>query len=353
MMKLEERDWSMDFLRIFACMMVVIVHTAAQSFYILSPKSYEWTVINIYDTFGRPSIALFFMISGYLFLRKKTIDYKKLWINNILHILIVYIVWVVLYAVVFPGFKSSLKNFQEIKDNINGTYPFYHLWYLRALLNIYAITPILWALVRAMDKKLLRYFLLIFFVFGIIRNTIYDFTEYNSWLHHQFDLFSGMDLVGYTAYFILGYAFSDESFTSSISDRTLTITYFITLILAAFLNQMISIIKNVPDEAFYGHFSLPVMIEAVCLFLLARRRLSGVQLSPKTGVWVKRISESTFFVYLVHLLVIHRLQIYFNLHTTRFNVLYWIPILSLIVFIISSVLGMIIKKIPVINKILL
>ena len=86
-----------------------------------------------------------------------------------------------------------------------------------------------------------------------------------------------MDLVRFTGYFVLGYFLSDPDLCGKISAKKLRIIYFVTLILAAGLNQLIAVIDNWPTQALYGNFSLPVAIEAACLFLLFRQRFIGRQ----------------------------------------------------------------------------
>ena len=79
---MKTRDYSLDILRILACVMVVGIHTTMEGWYNISPRSYNWIVLNFYDTLVRPAVPLFFMISGALFLSKDSIDIKKLWTKN-------------------------------------------------------------------------------------------------------------------------------------------------------------------------------------------------------------------------------------------------------------------------------
>lgn len=345
-----KRNYAIDFLRILACMMVVFGHTAAEAWYVHVPRSYEWTVLNVFDTFCRPSVPLFIMISGYLFLRKKHIDYKKLWLNNILHILVVYAVWILFYAIVYPGLKKSLHDLGAIRENILGLFPAYHMWYLRVLVGLYAIVPLLWALVRAMDKRLLRYFIFVFLTLGIIKNTIYNMTDVTSWIHKQIGFFGTVELVEYTGYFMLGYILAEEKTNlQRLSNKALFLIYLFTFIIASVLNQVISILKNEPVEDLYGTFSFFVMIEAVCLFVLFLRKFSDLDIPEKTGKWINRLSEATLFIYLIHPFVIFRFQIYFHFYVESFNVLFCAPILASVIFILSAIVGMILKRIPVIR----
>lgn len=345
-----KRAWWIDIIRIIASLMVVIGHSASEGWYSFRPDTNIWGALNFYDTFGRPSIPLFIMISGYLFLNKKSISYKKLWKNHISHILIIYVVWVVFYALMFPGLKKALSDLQAIRKNLLGINPHYHLWYLRKLLFLYPIIPLLWTLVHHMDEKQVKYYLMLFICFGILRNTVNGVTDPYSWVHRQIGLFGVMDLVEYTGLFMLGYFLPKIKAMDRLSNKVLFLIYMITLFSASALNKIISIHNNEATEALYGEFSLPVVIEAACLFLIAKRSLDGKDFSAKKGGIIKLISESTLFIYLIHPLIIQRVEIYLNFHVTDFDPIFAVPLFALLVFVISMLLGIIVKRIPVLNR---
>lgn len=345
----KHRDISFDILRIISCLMVVLVHVAIEGWYDTSPRTYTWTVLNFYDTLGRPSIPIFFMISGALFLRRETIDIKRLWLKNIFHISVLYLFWAFFYAVTKGGVHKALADPASVLKTVFGNNPQYHLWYLRSLMNLYAIAPLLWLLVRAMDGKMIRYYLGLFFVFGLVCKTVYELPFLPSWLHDQINLFEGMEIIGYSGYFMLGYFLTDPSLEKRNICKIAGIVYPITLVLAAGLNQWMSWVDNWPTQALYGNFSLPVAIQGCCLFLLVRERTSKSDLSQKYSTWIFRVSVSTLFVYLIHPFVIQRLKIYFHLSVMNYNVLVSVPLMTVFVFVISSAVGMILKKIPVLR----
>lgn len=59
----------LDLLRIFACMAVVMGHVSADNWYDTDPASFEWQVLNVYDSFICFSVPVFFMLSGTFFFR--------------------------------------------------------------------------------------------------------------------------------------------------------------------------------------------------------------------------------------------------------------------------------------------
>lgn len=69
---MREREYNMDYLRIFACFMVIFLHVAAQNWSSVEVTSREWHVFNLYDTAVRSAVPLFVMLSGKLILSKNT-----------------------------------------------------------------------------------------------------------------------------------------------------------------------------------------------------------------------------------------------------------------------------------------
>ena len=42
----KSRDLSLDLLRIMACLMVVLVHTSVEGWYNVSPRTYNWIIVD-------------------------------------------------------------------------------------------------------------------------------------------------------------------------------------------------------------------------------------------------------------------------------------------------------------------
>ena len=261
----------------------------------------------------------------------------------------IYLVWAVFYAVMNNGIHKTLEDPSIIWEVVSGPNPQYHLWYLRMILNVYAIAPLLWFLVRTLDRTHVRYFLILFGVFVVLRSTLADLPFLPQWIREQLGLFIDTDYLRYAGYFMLGYYLSEADAAKRLSSKTLLLTYAATLLLAAGLNQLIAVIDDWPTQALYGNFSLPVAVEAVCLFLLIRRRYADFSFSPKTVSFLARLSASTLFVYLIHPFILQRLQIHLHLYTTNYNVLFSVPLMVLFVFAIGSLSGMLLKRIPLVR----
>ena len=99
-MKTRGHIFYLDYLRIISTIAVVILHVAAQNFYSVDVKSYAWNIFNICDSAVRCAVPVFAMISGALLLdNTRVIDTKKLYIKNILRIIIDFVVLSFIYTI--------------------------------------------------------------------------------------------------------------------------------------------------------------------------------------------------------------------------------------------------------------
>lgn len=64
---MKERVLYADILRVAATFLVITIHIASRDFGLYKMDSYQWQVLNVFDSFARMSVPLFFMLSGVFF----------------------------------------------------------------------------------------------------------------------------------------------------------------------------------------------------------------------------------------------------------------------------------------------
>ncbi|EDP68121.1 hypothetical protein CAT7_01140 [Carnobacterium sp. AT7] len=75
---MKERILYADILRVAAIFLVITIHIISRDFDLYAIDSYQWQMLNVYDSFARMSVPLFFMMSGIFFLDpKRTFSIKK------------------------------------------------------------------------------------------------------------------------------------------------------------------------------------------------------------------------------------------------------------------------------------
>ena len=180
------RDFSLDIMRIIACLAVIMLHTSGTGF--IPGRDYpllsvEWVTCFVWNSLSSWAVPLFVMISGSIFLdSKKEVTIIKLYKNNILKLLVVLIVWSAFYTYFCNGTFFPLGLASD------------HLWYLSMVIALYLTIPI----IRNISNKMRDYFLIVWFAF-----LIYDF--FSQLYHVNFlSQFEHYFYTGYVGYMLLG-----------------------------------------------------------------------------------------------------------------------------------------------------
>ena len=96
-----------DILRVIATLAVMIIHVSATNYRDLSPHSYEWNMISMYDSLVRWCVPMFVMLSGMFFLNpKKPLSIKKLYTKYIYRIALALLVWGSIYQL-YKGINKT------------------------------------------------------------------------------------------------------------------------------------------------------------------------------------------------------------------------------------------------------
>ncbi len=346
------RQLSMDALRIWSSLMVVVLHVASQEWYNLEATSGEWRALNLYDSAVRSCVALFFMISGALFLgRELSPPLPKLLKNHVGKLLAVYLWWALLYGAVTLG-RSALTGGAGLRDLLSAAFlqPKYHLWFLPVMMGIYLLLPLLHAMVRYEGGKLLPYACTLFFVFGVlVRTALLEPAQ--STVLPQLLTRVPYELAGYSGYFLWGY------FLSRVDPAKLRLRVMVPLLLSiiglsSWLGAQYSAAQGRAVPLLYGDMTLPVFAEAVLFFLIARRlepllaRLEG----GLGGRALPRISLCTMTIYLLHPFVLEQLKSRLGLYTLSFSPWLSVPTLSVLIFLICLAVGLVLTRLPVVGR---
>ena len=334
-----KNDYSLRIMRIFACFMVVLLHTSAD-WGGRAETTISWRVLNFYDSLSRCCVPVFFMISGALFLSREKISLKWLWRKKILRLVILYILFLVFYAVTETGIHKAIKDPSLLWEAIQN--PSAHLWFIRAILPVYALSPIIHQWVQAADRETIRYYLLLFFLFGVLFETIDTFAYDSPKLKEFLDMYFRFDMVGYIGYFILGYyLYRFYPCRKQNSAKCFLLFIGTAVFSAAFNAWYCREVYGRPLGFLYGYFCVTTFFEAVFFFLAVRSAFpeESEAYQPKTRKVVSGISKGTLYIYLIHIFVKVRLAMYCGLKVgfagEGFSMLWQVPLLSLIYFMVS------------------
>ena len=154
---MKEREVWIDWLRVAACFMVMVVH-ATEPFYlggqgalILTKTDAIWA--SFFDSFVRACVPLFIVASSYLQfpLHYSTKEFFK---KRAVRILVPFAIWTIVYAL---AYGEPVSNFKDLLLNFN--YAAGHLWFVYMLCGIYLLMPLLSPWAEKVGKKELQVYL--------------------------------------------------------------------------------------------------------------------------------------------------------------------------------------------------
>ena len=328
-----------DALRVIAALAVVWLHTSAQRFYVCYP-SYEWNVRNFNDSLVRWSVPIFVMISGALFLdSKKVTDIKILYTRNIIRIILIFIFWSIIYGA-YNGFEGG-----ELIDLIQG--PF-HFWFLKMLIGLYISVPFLKAIVN--NRKLEQYFLCLSLITAFIVQPFFPLIGYISDVARNVveNYYNELEIKitsGYLGYFVLGHYLTNNVIKET-AKKVICILGIMSIVTVSVLTSIASSILGKPCLFFYDNINIFTLIEALALFIFFK----DMQISPKYHIFIVSASKLSLGIYIIHPLVLSIFYDWGKIHSASLNPLFFVPVFSLLVFVVSILLVFVLTKIPIINK---
>lgn len=165
MLTMDREKW-IDWMRVAACLMVMVVHST-EPFYlggegsrILTEGDAYWA--SFFDTFVRACVPLFVVASSYLQfpLHYSTGEFLR---RRALRVLVPFLCWSIVYAL---AWGEPVENFRSLLLNFN--YAAGHLWFVYMLVGIYLLMPMLSPWAERVGKRELQFYLLLCFATTLI-----------------------------------------------------------------------------------------------------------------------------------------------------------------------------------------
>ena len=343
---MDDRVFYLDLVKIVSMFFVVLIHMFS---FVLTTGQYSvgsnyWMFANIVDSLARPSVPLFVMVSGALFLDpNKKIETNSIWRRRIPKLVIAYIIWSMVYSVLHY-LNGSISDVRELLlFFLTGER---HLWFVFMIIGLYALIPPLRCIAR--DIQLCAYTSLILLAFSCLRMTSPLFpvgtfarTVLDSWMS-DLSLFPG-----YIGLFLLG------SCLSRIRIRRMALMGALLGWISSFAFTVIatwrfSLASNYFVGTFYEFLFPGVVLSSVCLFVL----FTGLEYRKDSirDNWKKiacSIANLSLGVYFAH-------ELFVQLIGRRFFSQSGFTLLvgSFVVFAITLLIVVAIRKIPKLGTII-
>ena len=336
-----------DILRIISSFAVIVIHVSAK-YNSLNCNNYKFKIGFFYNGASRFGVPIFFMISGALFL-SKDISFEKIFKKYIKRIIIHLISWSFIYS--FYSIKYSIFNFDKIIIVFFSGHV--HFWYLYDTIQLYIIVPFLREIVK--KESLFKAFIILSFSFTFLFPYL---NIIKSFCHKLLSkIINALDwqlknnyLSGNIFYFIMGY-YLNNSMNIGLYKKILL--YFLGLIGFSFIIifYYISIKYQQSMIHFYfGPLNLNILTYSIVIFVFFKHNFNNI--SIKYMKFIKIISNHTFGIYLIHPMIIHIIRGRNDSYLSSLNLIYKIPLMSLLTFLFSFMICFIIKYLPFIGNLL-
>lgn len=356
-----------DYLRVFATFAVIVLHISAQNWYQTDVNQIDWQTFNFFESIVNWAVPVFVMISGALFLGRE-VSISRIFRKSVLRMFLAFIAWSFIYYLlagniipdavhedsVITQFLALFKDgkTQGFVSIINSHY---HLWFVPMIAGLYICVPIIKKIVE--DKKIGEYFLLVAFVFRFlipqIVALINDFGSENlkaiaTAINAKVSDMDMRMVLGHTFYFILGYYLSKISFNKK-KRYVIYIAGVLGFAFTILVSLVVSIKAQTPTSTYYGNFTINIIFEAVVVFVLFKNISFDNEGFNK---FIKLLSKWSFGAYLVHALIIEKLNSVFNINTLSLPMppYFAVVVIAIIVFVLSFGVSAILNCIPGVRK---
>lgn len=339
-----------DLLRIVACFSVVMLHASAQLWYDYPINSSTWLICNSWDALVRFGVPIFVMISGAIFLSgTRPLDVKRLYFHNILRLVVMYILWSLFYALLdcskFDMRQAGFKAF--INEWISGRY---HLWFLPMLVGLYVLLPVLRSWVEHADKRNIQYFLGLFVVFQIGRESLRVLFAKSPMVLSVINTTKVEMVCSYIGYFVLGYYIAQYGIPKKLH-KWIYVAGGLGCAANVVLGNVISLKTGEARGDVYDSYTFFTFCIATALFLLFQEKIGERRFRPGVEKCIVGMSADTLGIYLMHVGLLELLKpIEWEFFTSM--PLVAIPLLAVFCFAVCLVVAAMLRRIPVIGKFL-
>ncbi|WPR95477.1 acyltransferase family protein [Klebsiella aerogenes] len=324
-----------NLLRVLSAFLVVFIHVSPEAFGVMSD---DWFGINVMASISRVSVPLFFMISGYFALNTTTdININKFLYKKTTRLLPPLVVWSVIYVI----YNKTIIDTSTLWGMLTITPAHYHLWFFYTLIPMIFISPMLSKSIKNSNTNQLIYLTLIWLLFSLFPSLIQALQYFINGEDPILKVGKAQLFIAMLGYFLLGGFLKELRIT--INTKALFIIFILSTLATIISTCIISKIIKSPSQAFFVYYSPFIASGAFSLFVIFDRiNIKNNRISK----FISHISKLTLGVYLIHPILID----YFKINILESRSVYSLLIMTIIIFVASSVIIFLISKVPLIKK---
>jgi surface polysaccharide O-acyltransferase-like enzyme len=342
-----------DLIRTLAIGLVVLLHASNEALEASSVSATDWWTAAVYKSLSLSCVPLFVMLSGALLLQPAKLNepirvFLKKRLSRLGLAFVfwsgVYIAWS-FYVTQYPVTLGNI-GLSVVKSLFTGAY--YQFWFIYLIVGLYLLTPILRVVVAYGSQRVVRYLVALWFA-GV---AVVPLMQLASGYSLEPAVFV---LGGFVGFFVLG---------RYLQKIKLQSTLLYGLLIASFVSIMLGLwLTNDPFKAlgqgnfFFGYLTLPAIVGSAALFLILLKFPSdwpGTN-HPTSRRVVQAISKNTLPIFLFHIVILESFErgfFGFKLSFTTLNPIVEIPLLAALTFFISLGLILVMRRVPVLKKLI-
>lgn len=232
----------------------------------------------------------------------------------------------------------------SVSSFLTGAY--YQFGYIYLIGGLYLITPLLRAGIASKNPKLISYLIKVWFISICLLPLLPLLTGY----HLNGELFV---MGGYSGYFLLGYYLQQNKLQRAHMYAFVAVGFALTLISTWIMTINVPLVEN--DYAFFDYLAVNIVLLSVGVYSLLSRFPTdwpGPK-QPHAKKLLKVISDNTLPVFLFHVIILETLArglLGFTLNLTVLPLL-TVPLASVAILFATLGLILLMKKVPILRKI--
>lgn len=358
-----------DYLRIIACLMMVLAHSCDPFVGQFGANDTEFLTGTWFGSCLRSAVPLFVMVSGVLLLPVK-IEMGAFYRRRLSRVVFPLIVWSVITPIVYTIYMNNVGTINPLQDAssytwssavdkivyfpISFNYDTTPLWYLYMLVGLYLFMPIISPWLKESSAKTIRVFLYIwgFTLFIPYISILSSFVAQSDFAFGTMGLFGVCDwnpygmfyyFSGFLGYIVLAYYLREYPLKWSVSKSVMIcVPLFIVgaIITAVGFLQIQSYFPGqypmLEKIWFFNSFNVALMTFAV--FVLIQK------INWRPSAFVATVANLTFGIYLTHFFVVQ--VAYDFIYSLAIPAYAQVLAIALSAFIASGVVVYVIQKLP-------
>lgn len=290
----------LDYLRIVAIVAVIVLHVSAEHYDLFGKTDrFGWWLANILDSATRFCVPIFVMISGAVLLGREwpvIAFYQK----RSIRLLPPLVFWNALYLVLMPSPEVAPHSlFWKMARILTVGNTAGHLWYLSMFVCLMVFAPFINQFVNGRKPKPGELSILLAAALGFLAlNELSEVITLTSLApFYWFRLF-----VWFIPYFVMGFYIDQHGDRLGLKSAYAMAALAGIVLAGAGLNYYFAAYQGIVKDYLIMNNEGPlVFLMAGLVFFLARKHAGALKGTP----WVRRFSDASFGVYLVHPLLMN------------------------------------------------